>query len=71
MKKEIPLILCNLEKVFPPAFFDVMMHLPIHLPEEALLRGPVHYGWMFPVERNLGYLKGTVHNKARPEGSIA
>ena len=71
LKKEIPVILCKLEKIFPPAFFDVMMHLPIHLPEEALLRGPVHYGWMFPVERKLGYLKGTVRNKARPEGSIA
>ena len=46
LKKEIPVILCKLEKIFPPAFFDVMMHLHIHLPEEALLRGPVHYGWM-------------------------
>ena len=71
MKKEILEIICKLEKIFPPAFFDVMMHLPIHLPEEALLRGPVHYGWMFPVERKLGYLKGTVRSKARPEGSIA
>ena len=71
LKKEIPVILCKLEKIYPPSFFDVMMHLPIHLPEEALLRGPVHYGWMFLVERRLGYLKGTVRNKSRPEGSIA
>jgi hypothetical protein len=71
LKKEIPKILCKLEKIFPPAFFDVMMHLPIHLLEEALLRGPVHYGWMFPVERKFGYLKGPVRNKARPEGLIA
>ena len=47
-----------------------MMHLAIHLPEEALLRGPVQFGWMYPVERRLGYLKGTVCNKAQPEGSI-
>ena len=71
LKKEIPEIHCKLEKLFPPAFFDVMMHLPIHLPEEALLRGPVSYGWVFPVERRLGYLKRTVCNKERPEGSIA
>jgi hypothetical protein len=45
MKKEIPIILVKLEKNFPPAFFDVMMHLAVHLPDEALLRGPVHYGW--------------------------
>jgi hypothetical protein len=71
LKVEIVLILCKLEKLFPPAFFDVMVHLAIHLPEEALLRGPVQYGWMYPVERRLGYLKKTVRNRARPEGSIA
>jgi hypothetical protein len=48
-----------------------MVHLVVHLPEEAILRGPVHYGWMYPVERRLGYLKGTVRNKGRPQGSIA
>ena len=48
-----------------------MMHLPIHLPEEALLRGPVQYGWMYPVERRLYTLKRYVRNRARLEGSIA
>jgi hypothetical protein len=71
MKVEIVLILCKLEKLFPPAFFDVMVHLAIHLPSEAIQRGPVHYGWMYPIERRLGYLKKTVRNKSRPEGSIA
>ncbi|XP_010233141.1 uncharacterized protein LOC100826217 [Brachypodium distachyon] len=71
LKDKIPLILCKLEKIFPPAFFDVMVHLAVHLPDEAIQRGPVHYGWMYPVERRLGYLKGTVRNKARLEGSIA
>jgi hypothetical protein len=37
MKKEIPIVLVNLEKKFPPAFFDVMIHLDVHLPDEALL----------------------------------
>ena len=71
MKKEIPIIVCKLEKNFPPAFFDVMLHLSIHLPEEALLRGPVQYGWMYPIERRLYTLKRYVRNRARPEGSIA
>jgi hypothetical protein len=48
-----------------------MVHLSIHLPNEALLRGPVHYGWMYPVERRLGYLKNTMHQKKYLEGSIA
>ena len=37
MNEEIPVLLCKLEKISPPALFDVMMHLPVHLPEEALL----------------------------------
>jgi len=41
MKNNIVIILCKLEKIYPPAFFDVMVHLAVHLPDEALLRGPV------------------------------
>ena len=48
-----------------------MVHLAVHLPDEALLRGPVQYGWMYPIERRLGTLKNFVRNRARPEGSIA
>jgi len=71
LKTNIPIILCKLEKIFPPSFFDVMLHLAVHLPEEAILRGPVQYGWMYPVERRLLTLKRFVRNMARPEGSIA
>jgi hypothetical protein len=71
LKEDIPLILCKLEKIFPPAFFDVTEHLCVHLPDEALLKGPVQYGWMYPIERRLGTLKNFVRNRARPEGSIA
>lgn len=39
----ITLTLCKLEKILLPAFFDVMVHLPIHLREEAAIAGPVHY----------------------------
>ena len=51
LQKDIVLILCKLEKIFPPSFFDVMVHLAVHLPKEALLAGPVHYRWMYPIER--------------------
>ena len=71
LKEEIPVILCKLEKIFSPAFFDVMVHLAVHLPDEALLRGPVQYGWMYPIERRLGTLKNFVSNRGRSEGSIA
>ena len=51
MEKDIVLILCKLEMIFPPSFFDVMVHLAVHLPTEAKLCGPVQFCWMFPIER--------------------
>ncbi|KAF7153609.1 hypothetical protein RHSIM_Rhsim01G0162500 [Rhododendron simsii] len=71
LQDRIVLILCKMEKIFPPAFFDVMVHLAIHLPHEAMLGGPVQYRWMYPIERLLGTLKGFVTNRAYPEGSIS
>ena len=47
----IVLILCKLERIYPPAFFDVMVHLVVHLPREAKIVGPVGYSWMYPIER--------------------
>ena len=70
LQENIPILLCNLEKIFPPGFFDMMEHLAIHLPYEALLRGPVHYGWMYQYERAMKYLKGKAKNLAKVEGSI-
>ena len=43
LEKDIALILCKLERIFPPAFFDVMVHLAVHLPYEAMLAGTVQY----------------------------
>ena len=51
LDEQIPVILCNLEKIFPPSFFDSMEHLPVHLAYEARIAGPVHYRWMYPLER--------------------
>jgi hypothetical protein len=63
--------LCQLERTFPPSFFDIMVHLPIHLVNEIKLGGPVHCRWMYPIERDLCKLKSFVRNRGRPEGSIA
>ncbi|GJW43532.1 reverse transcriptase domain-containing protein [Tanacetum coccineum] len=64
-------ILCELELIYPPALFDIMVHLVIHLPIEALEGGPIRLWWMYPFERYMKKLKGYVRNKAKPEGSIA
>ncbi|XP_042988830.1 uncharacterized protein LOC122316370 [Carya illinoinensis] len=71
LQLDIVTILCKLEMIFPPSFFDVMVHLAVHLPREAILGGPVQYRWMYPFERYLGKFKRYVKNKAHPEGSIA
>ncbi|XP_060182958.1 uncharacterized protein LOC132612901 [Lycium barbarum] len=63
--------LCHLEMLFPPSFFAVMVHLTIHLVDEVIQGGPVHYRWMYFVERLLGHLKSLVGNRSQPEGSIA
>lgn len=51
MEQNIAVIMCRLERIFPPSFFDVMEHLVIHLPYEARVGGPVQYRWMYPFER--------------------
>ncbi|GLU12858.1 hypothetical protein SLE2022_295160 [Rubroshorea leprosula] len=62
--------ICKLEKVFPPAFFDSMEHLAIHLPYEAKVGGPVQFRWMYSFERKMHDLKKTVLNKNHVEASI-
>ncbi|GJS62682.1 hypothetical protein Tco_0657466 [Tanacetum coccineum] len=39
-KKQSISIMIELEKIFPPAFFDIMIHVAIHLPDEAILAKP-------------------------------
>jgi hypothetical protein len=46
LEKEISVLLCKLEKIFPPGFFNPMEHLLIHIPYEAKVGGPVQYRWM-------------------------
>ena len=70
-QQEIVEILCQFEMIFPPAFFDIMVHLTVHLCKEVEYGGPVHVRCMFPIERYLAKLKSYVRNRSKPEGSIA
>ena len=62
--------LCLLEKYFPPSFFDIMIHLTVHLVREVRLCGPGYLRWMYPFERFMKVLKSYVRNRNRPEGCI-
>ncbi|XP_052198329.1 uncharacterized protein LOC127805620 [Diospyros lotus] len=71
LQRRVILTQCHMEMLFPPGFFTIMVHLVVHLVNELKLGGPVHYRWMYPIERYLGHLKSYVRNRAQPEGSIA
>ncbi|CAH9142220.1 unnamed protein product [Cuscuta epithymum] len=70
LERTVPILMCNMEKIFPPAFFDHMEHLIIHLPYEAKVAGTAQYRWMYIFERFLRELKKKVKNKAHVEASI-
>ncbi|XP_043687648.1 uncharacterized protein LOC122638864 [Telopea speciosissima] len=65
LDQSVVVLMCNLERYFPPGFFDVMVHLIVHLAQEASLAGLVHYRWMYPIERFLKQLKDYVCNSSR------
>ncbi|XP_073109458.1 uncharacterized protein [Elaeis guineensis] len=65
LEDDIVMTLCKLETIFPPVFFDIMIHLPIHLASEAKIGGPVQYRWMYPVERYLNSVEIKFHRVPR------
>ncbi|XP_057246673.1 uncharacterized protein LOC130589406 [Beta vulgaris subsp. vulgaris] len=70
LQNEVVITLCQFEMYFPPSFFDIMVHLVLHLVREIKLCGPVFLRWAYPFERHMGSLKKKVKNPARPEASI-
>jgi hypothetical protein len=40
LEKEIAVLVCKMEIVFPPRWFNVMQYLLVHLPWEARVGGP-------------------------------
>ena len=45
------IILCQLEMYFHHAFFEIMVHLIVHLVREIKCGGPIYLRWMYPIER--------------------
>src|SRR3954471_17363238 len=71
MEKLAPELLCKLEKIFPPGFFNPMQHMILHLPTEARLGGPVKNRWCYATERMQKTLREKCKNKRRIEASMA
>ncbi|XP_039837651.1 uncharacterized protein LOC120698185 [Panicum virgatum] len=70
MEKMAPVLLCKLEKIFPPAFFNLMQHLLLHLPYEARLGRPVQNCCCYSIERCQKVLRTKCKNKCKIEASI-
>jgi len=67
LENEAIILLCQLEMYFPPSFFDIMVHLIVHLVREIRICGPVFLRWMYPIEWCMKIFKGYVKNPYRPE----
>jgi hypothetical protein len=70
LEKEISVLICKLEKIFPQGWFNPMQHLLVHLPYEAKLGGPQQYRCMYHIERAQKNLRVILRNRARVEGCI-
>ena len=51
LEKRITVTLCELERIYPPPFFIVKIHLVMRLASKAKVAGPIHYCWMYSIER--------------------
>jgi hypothetical protein len=66
-EQQILVVVCKLEKIFPPSFFNLMQHILIHLPSKAKVGGLVQYRWIYQIERTLNKLRAMVGNNKRVE----
>jgi hypothetical protein len=62
LREDATITMCMLEMTMPPSFFDIMVHLILHL--ELDMCGLIHTRWMYYVERLNKVLKGYVQNMA-------
>lgn len=71
LQSELVVALCLLENYFPPSFFDIMVHITVHLTREVKICDYVYFRWMYPFERCMKVIKGHVRNRNILGGSIA
>ena len=65
------MLLCDLERIFPPGFFNPMQHMILHLADECIKGGPNWCRWQYPPERETQKLRKMTGNKCKIEASIA
>lgn len=51
LKSQIVLIIWKLDRIFPLAFFGIMIHLLIHLTYKAKVVDPIQYWWIYSIDK--------------------
>jgi hypothetical protein len=64
LRENVAITMCLLEMIMPLSFFDIMVHLILHLVDELDMCGLVHTRWMYCVELLNKILKMYVWNMA-------
>jgi hypothetical protein len=62
LQDDLILMMCNLEIIFPPTFFDLMPHLLVHIVHEMKYLGPMFLHEMYPFKRFMTIPKKYVRN---------
>ncbi|XP_072076814.1 uncharacterized protein [Arachis hypogaea] len=65
LQNHVVKILCQMKMIFSPSFFTAMVHLTVHLVDEVTLGGPIHYRWMYPIERYLDNIETRINQPGR------
>lgn len=60
LKREIIVTLCELKMFFSPSFFDIMVHVTIHLVKETQYCRLAYIRLMYPTDHYMKILKGYV-----------
>ena len=68
LENDVIRLLCQLKMYFPPSFFNIMVHLIVHIVRKIQLCESVFLRWMYQFERYMKILKG--YAKYRLEASI-
>jgi hypothetical protein len=54
------ILVCKMQKILLPRWFNAMQYLLVHLPWEARAGGPAQFRWMYSQERELKNLSYTM-----------
>ena len=67
LQKNIVVTLCQLEMYFSLLFFDIIIHLTVHLVKDIKLYDLAFLRQMYPFEQYMKILKRYMKNRNRPE----